>query len=108
MIRLGHTEDTYFSAGDEHLSGDGQSPPPWPPAGPPPEGWWYPPPVPTLDEVREVAAQFASGSISASDAHAWAEDRLALLPELGEQGREDELAGETYRELVELEHLTRR
>ena len=37
FIRLGHTEDTFFSAGA--LSGD-DSIPRWPPSGSPPDGWF--------------------------------------------------------------------
>jgi hypothetical protein len=38
-IRLGDFENTYFSAGDEHVD----DLPLWPPEGPPPGGWWSPP-----------------------------------------------------------------
>jgi hypothetical protein len=37
FIRLGHTEDTFFSAGA--LAGDDYIPR-WPPSGPPPDGWF--------------------------------------------------------------------
>jgi hypothetical protein len=38
LIRLGSSEDTYFSAGDEHRKGM----PSWPPPVPA-DGWWIPP-----------------------------------------------------------------
>ena len=39
LIRLGHSEGTYFSAGRETVP----DMPQWPPSGPPPEGWFTPP-----------------------------------------------------------------
>ena len=39
-IRLGSTEDTYFSAGEEHVD----DLPLWPPTAPPADGWWSAPP----------------------------------------------------------------
>ena len=45
LIRLAHTEESYFSAGRTYATNraDGQPPHPhWPPDGPPPEGWWTP------------------------------------------------------------------
>jgi hypothetical protein len=42
-IRLGHSGDTYFAAGEEDAEDDGWELPRWPPAQPPPEGWWHPP-----------------------------------------------------------------
>lgn len=53
LIRLGHTEQTYFSAGD----GPASEMPPWPPQGAPVEGWWSPtdaPPSPA-DETSAAA-----------------------------------------------------
>jgi len=41
FIRLGHTEDTYFSAGSEHPD---PKTPTWPPSEPPAEGWFVPTP----------------------------------------------------------------
>ena len=38
LIRLGHSDGTYFSAGDTPDA----SMPPWPPKMPPPEGWFTP------------------------------------------------------------------
>ena len=37
-IRLGHTDDTYFSAGEKSAAGL----PRWPPNQRPPGGWWLP------------------------------------------------------------------
>ena len=37
-IRLGHTRDTYFSAGVRRV----RSLPQWPPQQAPPDGWWSP------------------------------------------------------------------
>jgi hypothetical protein len=46
LIRLGHVEETHFSAGRITLQptdGSGRRPyPSWPPSGPPSEGWWTP------------------------------------------------------------------
>jgi hypothetical protein len=46
LIRLGHTDATYFSAGHVHLTdqsdGTGRALPVWPPGSAPPEGWWTP------------------------------------------------------------------
>jgi hypothetical protein len=48
LIRLGHREDTYFSAGATYPESEDDEPMPiWPPAGPPPEGWF----TPNHDEV---------------------------------------------------------
>lgn len=41
FIRLGHTAETYFSAGNEHPD---RKLPIWPPSQPPPEGWFTPSP----------------------------------------------------------------
>lgn len=80
MIRLGHTSDTYFSAGDEHPSDDGNDElPRWPPAGPPAEGWWQPPPPPTRIEVASIAASVAGGETTPADAAAWVEERLLVF-----------------------------
>jgi hypothetical protein len=38
VIRLGHTEDTYFTAGDKQKASFTR----WPPAAPPVAGWWSP------------------------------------------------------------------
>jgi hypothetical protein len=40
LIRLGHTHESYFTAGDVPAGLDTRPLPPWPPAGPPTEGWW--------------------------------------------------------------------
>ena len=37
-IRLGHTDERYFSAGEKRAT----SLPRWPPGQPPPGGWWFP------------------------------------------------------------------
>jgi hypothetical protein len=73
-IRLGHTEETYFSAGAVHPPG-ASSWPPWPPPAPPPDGWWVPPTVPTLAEAQAVAVEAARGERSAQDAATWAWER---------------------------------
>jgi hypothetical protein len=56
LIRLGHTEATYFSAGHVHLTdqldGPGRALPIWPPDGPPPEGWW----TPSVEAAAEAEA----------------------------------------------------
>jgi len=75
MIRLGHIEASYFSAGDEHPAKDV---PEWPPSRPPAEGWWQPPPPPTHDEVRDVATRVERHDLTATDAGAWAEERLQV------------------------------
>jgi len=38
LIRLGHTDDTYFAFGADVE----RSLPRWPPKGPPADGWWTP------------------------------------------------------------------
>jgi hypothetical protein len=55
LIRLGHTEETQFSAGPvrlEETHGNGRSLPLWPPKAPPSEGWWTP-----SDEAAARAAE---------------------------------------------------
>jgi hypothetical protein len=49
LIRLGRTDETYFSAGDQAAGGLAL----WPPERPPVEGWWSPadPPLSPTDEV---------------------------------------------------------
>lgn len=46
LVRLGHTDDTHFSAGhiqlSEQTAGGGRAYPLWPPDGTPAEGWWTP------------------------------------------------------------------
>jgi hypothetical protein len=46
LIRLGHTDETHFSAGDvplsEQMDGRGRPYPLWPPERVPAEGWWTP------------------------------------------------------------------
>ncbi len=46
LVRLGHTDDTHFSAGDillsEQTDDGGRTYPRWPPDRPPAEGWWTP------------------------------------------------------------------
>jgi len=46
LIRLGHTEETQFSAGhvplSEQMDGSGRPFPRWPPETVPAEGWWTP------------------------------------------------------------------
>jgi hypothetical protein len=76
LIRLGGRDDTYFTAGVVPAEDDDGPVPAWPPAGPPPGGWWKPPTCPTLDEVRDVAAQLAAGTLSPHDAAGWAMDRI--------------------------------
>jgi hypothetical protein len=61
LIRLGHTDETHFSAGYLHLteqtSREGRTFPTWPPEGPPPEGWWIP-----SDEAAAGAGAVAKAS----------------------------------------------
>jgi hypothetical protein len=56
LIRLGHDEESHFSAGavdlSESLVGSGRAYPRWPPTGTPPQGWWT--------EVEEAAAEAAA------------------------------------------------
>jgi hypothetical protein len=46
LIRLAHTLESYYSAGDvpltENMDGTGRDLPIWPPAQLPSEGWWTP------------------------------------------------------------------
>ena len=46
LIRLAHTLESYYSAGDaplaENTDGTGRGFPVWPPTEPPSEGWWTP------------------------------------------------------------------
>jgi hypothetical protein len=46
LIRLAHTLESYYSAGDvpltENMDGTGRGLPLWPPVHPPSEGWWTP------------------------------------------------------------------
>jgi hypothetical protein len=46
LIRLAHTLESYYSAGEvpltENVDGTGRQFPIWPPAQRPPEGWWTP------------------------------------------------------------------
>lgn len=79
-IRLGHTHETYFSAGDKHPADDAPDEyvPHWPPQVPP-GGWWQPPPRPTLDDVEAVAKKVRAREIDAEQASRWAEERLAMV-----------------------------
>jgi hypothetical protein len=71
LIRLGHTHETYFSAGDQ-IVGDR---PAWPPQRPPAEGWWPPDDAP-LSPAEEVSA---SGE--------WVVELGLKLPELSQTAR---------------------
>jgi hypothetical protein len=55
LIRLGHVDQTHFTAGRipiaDRSGPGGRSFPSWPPADPPTEGWW----IPTDDAVAEKA-----------------------------------------------------
>lgn len=42
FIRLGHTGDTYFSAGAKHPAPPDETLRIWPPDGPPPDEWFTP------------------------------------------------------------------
>jgi hypothetical protein len=95
MIRLGHHEGSYFSAGDSHPA-DEKGVPHWPPAGPPPEGWWTPPPVPTLEDVAAVAERVERGELDPAEAAAWAHEREWSYVFT------DELDAPTLRALIEL------
>jgi hypothetical protein len=96
MIRLGHHEGSYFSAGDRHPA-DAEGVPHWPPAAPPPEGWWIPPPAPTAEDVSAIARRVEHGELSAADAAAWAHEREQIFVAGGE------LDVPTHRALVELQ-----
>jgi hypothetical protein len=58
LIRLGHTDDSLFSAGlvdlIDRTDGSRRAFPVWPPGGPPPGGWWGP-----SDEAAAAAEAFA-------------------------------------------------
>jgi hypothetical protein len=96
MIRLGHHEGSYLSAGDRHPA-DEEGVPHWPPVEPPPEGWWMPPPIPTLEDVAAVVEQVERGDLDAAEAAAWAHEREQVFV----FGNELDLA--TVRALVELQ-----
>jgi hypothetical protein len=77
MIRLGHHEGSYFSAGERHPA-DAEGVPRWPPT-PPAEGWWTPPPLPTLEEVQARIDRPERGETDQTEARAWAEAQLAIF-----------------------------
>ena len=101
MIRLGHSQGTYFSAGDEHPADrdDAEEHVPHWPATEPRDGWWCPPPVPSLAEVEQMVARVAGGDVARSDAAEWADERLQLFSTA--------LDIATQRKLVELLEQTR-
>jgi hypothetical protein len=61
LMRLGNTGETYFSAGDIHLTDDlgggGDPYPLWPPPAPPAEGWWT-----SEDEAAATRAESVADS----------------------------------------------
>lgn len=79
VIRLGHSDGTYFSAGDDHpRTTEDEALPRWPPTEPPAGGWWYPPPPPTIDEVAAKARKLDAGEIDQETAREWAEVMLIV------------------------------
>lgn len=54
LIRLGHTPDTYFSAGSRPDEGF----PPWPPKKPATEGWWSASDAPVLEEQASASGEW--------------------------------------------------
>lgn len=83
LIRLGHTSDTYFSAGATHPESDDQPLPVWPPVGVPLHVWWIPPSCPSDDDLARIEDEFTSGERSAAEAGQWAVDRLGIAMEEG-------------------------
>lgn len=87
LIRLGHSQGTYFSAGAVRPADDEDDEdddvgviPDWPPVEPPPDGWWYPPPVPTLADVAAKTQQVSAGELDQATAREWAEVMFCVLP----------------------------
>ena len=64
LIRLGHSGDTYFSAGEHRAHKE--SMPLWPPRKPPPEGWYQPRPNEPSDAelTDDVHARDNVGSVA--------------------------------------------
>lgn len=91
-IRLGHSDDTYFSAGDDHPAdhgGEHERVPHWPPKALPERGWWRVPPFPTLAEVDDVAARVRRGELAEEEARRWAQDRMATVAHLDSEPDHD-------------------
>lgn len=88
-IRLGHTSDTYFSAGEIHPHDDrDEQTPHWPPAHPPDEGWWHRPPRASLADAQAVAAAVAAGTTSPVTASELADLQLFIYPGEHDDGTE--------------------
>lgn len=61
LVRLGHVDETHFSAGritlHELADGGGRPYPIWPPGSPPAEGWWTPSDEAEAESQRMQASQ---------------------------------------------------